>query len=363
VKPTILGMLVLVAALSALSQDEYPQKPTQPPPKIQGRLRPGDYDEQVKLKVKRGLAWLAKEQQDDGSWTCKIGYKLNHSYYGEDGKHPGVTAIAAMAFLAAGNFPDRGDYAHVVNKALDFILKSSRNEDGYISANGTRMYEHGFCVLFLAHIYGQTPRADVKDKLKRAVTLLVQAQNVEGGWRYQPQPVDADLSVTVTILQALRSARAAGIAVPIETIDRATKYVRSCANAWGGGFTYQMDKVYAHNDMRSTYPLTAAGIVSLFSAGVYDSQEIRQGMNYLSTQYDELKWGKYHYFYGHYYACQAMYVHGRHWNEYYARLKNEILSNQDSDGGWTDDVGRTYATGMACLILQIPAEWFPIFQK
>ncbi len=351
------AFLIGCGAVAALSQDEYPQRPNQPPPKIQGRLRPGDFDGKVKDAVKRGLAWLAKEQQDDGSWGCKIGYKLNHSYYGEDGKHVGVTAIAAMAFLAGGHFPDRGDY-----KALDYVLKSSRDEDGYITNNGTRMYEHGFAVLFLAHIYGMSPRPDVREKLKRAVTLLVQAQNVEGGWRYQPQPVDADLSVTVTILQALRSAKSAGIAVPLDTIERATKYVRSCATVYG--FTYQMDKVYQSNDLRSTYPLTAAGIVSLNSAGVYDSQEIRRGIHYLKTERDQLKWGRYHYFYGHYYACQAMYVWGgTDWNDYYKQLKNEILEHQDVDGGWTDDVGRTYAAAMACLVLQIPAEWFPIFQK
>jgi hypothetical protein len=264
--------------------------------------------------------------------------------------------------LAGGNFPDRGDHANVVTKALDYVLKNTRPEDGYITSNGTRMYEHGFAVQFLAHIYGMTQRADVRDKLKRAVTLLVQAQNVEGGWRYQPQPVDADLSVTVTILQSLRSARSAGIAVPPDTIERATKYVRKCATPWG--FQYQMDQIYPHNDLRTTYPLTAAGIVSLYSAGVYDSQEIRNGLNYLRNEYDQLKWRRYHFFYGHYYACQAMYVAGgRFWTEYYDKLKADIVGNQDRDGGWTDDVGRTYATGMACLILQIPAEWFPIFQK
>jgi hypothetical protein len=350
-----------LAWFSAAAQDEYPQQP-QAQPRPQGRLRPGDFDSQVKARIKRGLDWLAKEQQEDGSWTCKVGYKLNNSYYGDDGKHVGVTALAGMAFLAAGHFPDRGDYSHVVSKALDFVLKSVRDVDGYITSNGTRMYEHAFAVLFLSHIYGMSPRQDVREKLKRSVTLLMQSQNSEGGWRYQPQPVDADLSVTVSTLQALRSAKSVGIAVSTETIDRATRYVRQCATPYG--FQYQSDRVFRSNDTRTSYALTAAGIVSLYSAGIYDSAEIRNGLNMLKNSYNLLQWGRYHFFYGHYYACQAMYIAGGSaWNSYYDRLKTEILENQDADGGWRDDVGRNYATAMACLVLQIPAEWFPIFQK
>ncbi len=69
------------------------------------------------------------------------------------------------------------------------------------------MYSHAFATLFLAEIYGTTQRKDVKTKLKRAIQLLVSSQNREGGWRYQPIPVDADLSVTVSTLQALRKAQ------------------------------------------------------------------------------------------------------------------------------------------------------------
>lgn len=320
-----------------------------------------EYDRQTRQAVERGLAWLARCQQPSGAWTCKIGYKLNENYYGEDGEHVGVTAIICMAYMANGNFPDRGKYAKTVARGLDFVLNSVRSEDGYITANGTRMYEHAFATLFLAHMYGMTRRTDVREKLKRAVNLLVQAQNKEGGWRYQPQPIDADLSVTVSVLQGLRAARNVGIAVPIETIERATRYVKECATPWG--FKYQNDKTYTFNDVRITYALTAAGVVSLNSAGIYEGAEVRNGLNRLRN-YHELHWGKYHYFYGHYYACQAMYrAGGELWKEYYARLKADILSHQDEDGGWTDDVGRTYATGMACLILQIPFEWFPIFQK
>jgi hypothetical protein len=54
---------------------------------------------------------------------------------------------------------------------------------------------------------------------------------------------------------------------------------------------------------------------------------------------------------------------GDHWANYYPPVRDEILRNQRPDGSWLDDVGATYATAMACVVLQMPCEYLPIFQK
>lgn len=310
--------------------------------------------------VERGLRYLASMQNDDGSWSCKIGYKLNEDYHGTEGHHVGVTALACMAFVASGSTPTRGRYAANVAKGVDFIVGCVREEDGYITFDGTRMYSHAFATLFLAEIYGMEHRSDVRRALRNSVRLIVNSQNDEGGWRYQPIAVDADISVTVSTLQALRAARNAGISVPKSVIDRAMRYVKRCASRQG--FAYQTsDQEYG---TRYTYALTAAGLVSLYSAGEYDAREVEWGLNYLEITRNTMQWGRYHYFYGHYYAVQALYqAGGRHWSNYFPRLREEIISHQETDGGWVDDVGRNYATAMACVILQIPAEYLPIFQR
>ncbi len=321
-----------------------------------------DFTQRCREAADRGLAWLATKQNANGSWNCKIGYKLYEDYHGEDGEDVGVTALACMAFVGAGYTPDRGRYGKVVTRGLSFILSCVREEDGYITANGSRMYTHAFAAMFLAEIYGMSKRPDVKEKLRRSVDLLVAAQNKEGGWRYQPIPVDADLSVTVSVVQGLRAARNVGIAVPYETIERAMRYIRGCATNYG--FNYQKSDDYTFNDTRVTFPLTACGIVALYSAGVYNSREIQGGLRYLQDNRQRMHWGKYHYFYGHYYASQAMYVAGKaYWEGYYPRLRDDILVNQKAEGCWEDDVGRTYATAMACILLQMPCEMLPLFQK
>ena len=105
-------------------------------------------------------------------------------------------------------------------------------------------------------------------------------------------------------------------------------------------------------------------MVALQSAGMYDSREVREGLRVLPQYKHSLIPGKLHYYYGHYYASQAMYVAGGdNWAIYYPPVRDEIIGRQEPDGHWDDDVGKTYATAMACVVLQMPCEYLPIFQK
>ena len=353
-KKSVKLAVVFLVALSFLCvlihSDELPD--TSPAPKE---------DEKIKLAIQSGLDWLAANQNNNGSWTCKIGCKLNETYISnEENDNVAVTAIAGMSFLAQGSTPGRGKYGKNVEKALNFVLSCVRTEDGYITKYGSRMYEHAFATLFLAEIYGMSPKEELKLKLKKAAALIVQSQNKEGGWRYQPSPVDADISVTVTTLQALRAARNVGISVPKDVIENAMKYVHLAATP-SGSFRYQLT-----GDSRTSPALTAAGVVALMSAGEYDSKEVENGLRYLSltipvpfnNQYP------YHYFYGHYYIAQAMYQGGeKYWSRYRPIVHRDFLKAQKAEGNWADDVGETYATAMATLILQITSEYLPIFQR
>lgn len=321
-----------------------------------------DFDRNCLAAVERGLAWLAARQNPNGSWTNRVGYKLYEDYYGEENESVDVTALACMSMVSSGHVPGRGKYGRAVERGVNWLLSKVREEDGYITHAGSRMYSHAFATLFLAEIYGMTRNAEIKPRLKRAIDLIVNSQNREGGWRYQPTPVDADLSVTVSTLQALRAARNVGIAVPQETIHKATKYVIDC---WTPrGFCYQSARAFGVNDTRVSFALTACGAVSLFSAGFYDTKETRGAVRVLPQWRHTLIPGKLHYYYGHYYAAQAMYLAGgADWATYYPSVKEEILRMQYDDGHWEDGVGRAYATAMALVVLQMPCEQLPIFQK
>ncbi|MFH1226540.1 MAG: prenyltransferase/squalene oxidase repeat-containing protein [Planctomycetota bacterium] len=317
----------------------------------------------VTRSVERGLAYLKQTQQPNGSWICKVGYKLNDSYIGTDNENVAVTALSGIAFMAQGNLPGRGKYGLEVSKAVDFILSCARDTDGYITKHGSRMYEHAFATLFLAEVYGMSPREDIKNKLKKATYLIVASQNNEGGWRYQPAPIDADISVTVTTVQALRAARNIGISVPKETIDNAISYIKKCSRQ-DGRFEYQLPT------SRYGLALTAAGVTALMSAGEYDAPEVKRGLTSIldaltkPNNPDRLTYGDYHYFYAHYYSVQAMHhAGGQYWDTYLSLVQSDLLPRQLPDGSWIDDVGKPYATSMACIILQVENDYLPIIQK
>jgi hypothetical protein len=302
--------------------------------------------------VARGLEHLASLQNEDGSFGR-----------GRFVDNAGIAAICGIAFLADGHVPGRGRYGEVVRRALDHIL-SKVTETGLIAGDGGHgpMYGHGFATLFLGEVYGMTPEdASVRDALERAVELIVNSQNEEGGWRYNPVPYDADVSVTICQVMALRSARNAGIKVPAETIERAVKYVKECQNP-DGGFKYM------RTAGGSAWPRSAAGVATLFYAGQYGDKAIEEGLEYLVRQ--AIPSGgsaltQAHYYYGHYYAVQAMYLAGGEWwTRWWPAIREDLLAQQTASGGWLDpQQGGAYATAMALVVLQMPKRYLPIFQR
>ena len=54
-----------------------------------------------------------------------------------------------------------------------------------------------------------------------------------GGWRYEPDSKDSDMSVTGWCLMALRSAKLNDAPVPTKAIDDALAYVERCRDPQG----------------------------------------------------------------------------------------------------------------------------------
>ncbi len=300
--------------------------------------------------VTAGLDFLAKQQLEDGSFSTR-GY----------GRNAAVCALAGMAWLASGSTPDRGPYGTNVAGVTDFLLDHTQ-QSGFITVEGALshgpMYGHGFATLFLAEVYGMSPRPDLRDKLERAVALIVRTQNDEGGWRYQPRREDADISVTICQIMALRAARNAGLQVPSETVDRCIDYVKRSQNP-DGGFRYML------TGGGSAFPRSAAGVVALYSAGIYEGQEVDRGLEYLQRFPPTAEAAPdTHFFYGQYYAVQAMWHGGGdRWQTWYPAVRDVLIERQQPDGNWVDSICPEYGTAMACIILQMPNNSVPIFQR
>jgi len=309
-------------------------------------------DAQTDSAIKGALKFLASKQSPSGAWS--------------ENEHPvAFTGYVLMAFLATGNLPGEGEYGKPVARGVQYLLDCV-GPDGYISSQGagagkkdSNMYDHGIASIALGEIYGQTKDPAVHAKLKLAVKLILAAQDKNGGWRYQPRPNGADISVTVLQVVALRAAKNAGLDVPQETIEKAVAYVKSCRDAATGGFDYQPGQ-------KPGFARTCAAIYSLQVCGKYDDPMIMPASKYM----DQFKESKEWFTYGHFYAAPAKYmIGGQTWKDWYGWINNLLLKNVRRNGdqcSWAPidgKLGDIYATAVYTMILAMPYHYIPLYQR
>ncbi len=305
-------------------------------------------DEGTQTACERALRWLASKQNPDGSWSDGA-YVHNTA----------ITSFALLAFISQGHLPNQGLYGPEVAKGARFLLASSRPQDGYlVGARGGNMYCHAMATLALAELYGSTGDDAIRPVLKKAVELIVRCQNAQGGWRYNPVPADADISVTIMTVMALRAAKNGGLHVPDNTMKKAIDYIESCYNPKVGAFSYM------RGGYNPGFARTAAGTCVLFLTGRYNAQQIPKAVEYLKKNFRAQE----HFYYGHYYAAHAMHqVGGKEWADWYGRIVQHFLPLQSGDGSWSRMNGRSpgpvYQTSITVVILSVPAHYLPIFQR
>lgn len=331
-----------------------------PPPAPQGPVA-GGRRQQVDQAIARALDYLAQQQQVSGAWKSD-----------EMGLSPACTSLAVMAFLAAGHVPGEGPYAVQIERGVNWVLQQQR-PNGMFADTATHgpMYTHGICTLMLAEVLGMTSQESspaIRRALERAVELILVSQNVPkdqnetGGWRYQPQSTDSDLSVTGWQLLALRAAKNVGCDVPAECIDRAVAYVKKCGVRGNEGFAYRPGE--------GTSPVrTGTGILCLEICGAHHTAEALGGANYLMRRplmpHDSF------FYYGVYYCTLGMFqIGGQHWQVLRDHMEPMVLGLQMPDGHWEppqrgDELkpGYIYCTSMSVLALAVEYQYLPIYQR
>ena len=310
--------------------------------------------------VKLGLDFLARTQAGDGGW-----------HEGDGGRaYPiACTSLAGMALLAHGDTPTRGHYAPQIQSTLDYLLgcvTPSGLLTGPGEESGQPMHGHGFALLFLASVYGmetnEAQRAKTREAIDAAVQLTARGQSGAGGWTYIPGGGDEG-SVTVTQVQALRAAHNAGFVVPKGTIEQAVRYIDRCSTP-EGGICYSL---FSGGGPRLA--ISAAAVATLYNAGEFDAPVAERCLDYVWRQFKGQEgWSKGggHDYYTHLYASQGYYMAGdKYWDEYFPATRNQLLQMQDKgEGSWNGDgIGKTYGTGIALVILQLPYKYLPVYQR
>ena len=244
------------------------------------------------------------------------------------------------------------------------------------------MYGHGITTLMLTEMLGmgvdQEQDQLMHARCQKAIDLILSAQKhrkpyqYRGGWRYAPNSSDADLSVTIWQLMALRSAKNDGLQVPATAIREAVEYLQRSYASTLDRNGMPDDKAsgfcYTPGQSHPTYAMTAAGLLAMQVCGEYESPLVIGAADWLLEH--PPKWRERFFFYGTYYYAQGMYQRGgEHAKAAQTLIQDILLERQDNDGSWQAEngserrVGRVYATAMAVLSLSVKYHYLPIYQK
>ncbi|MGA1619510.1 MAG: prenyltransferase/squalene oxidase repeat-containing protein, partial [Pirellulales bacterium] len=174
--------------------------------------------------VMKGLEWLASCQRPDGSWALDGsvgdgGDGAGGQAQGGPAPNPvGATALALLPFLSEGithvrvpegQEDELGQYQSVVERGLLFLGQQLNPTNGEFPG---QMYAHSLATIVLCEAYGISADKRLQLPTQLAVSYLLNAQHVGGGWRYGPnQP--GDMSVTGWVFLAIRSAQLTGVPI------------------------------------------------------------------------------------------------------------------------------------------------------
>ena len=334
--------------------------------------------DRVEISVERATSFILKMQEADGSFSdSKSRDAAKNSY--------AMTALGILALASIGHqASDTGKVGSALNRALSFILRRDprRGEYEYFGADGSRMYGHGITTLCLTEMMGMSVNKTQEVRLhtvsQKAINMILRSQGVrknnpkhQGGWRYEPNSHDSDLSITVWQLMALRSAKNAGLNVPKRAIDDAVLYLKR-------SYFSPRDARGIPVDMRSgcgympgrppEFSTAAAGLLSLQVCGEYDAPEVRGSVAWLAQQKTvprNMLW----FYYGIYYYSQGMRKREKVVAEKAKKVTEDaLLKLQQADGSWVgmngqeQGAGRIYCTALAMLSLSVQYRYLPIYQ-
>jgi hypothetical protein len=338
-------------------------------------------DEEVGEALSKALNFLAKTQTVEGCWNDR-----------DYSKSPGTAGLASMAFLGSGSLSNA--YAPNIKRALSFIKSKyhpsskypagSKDEayfGGLIGGDREPMYEHAIAVLAFCEALVNLEDTSLEPLIEEGIQLIARTQNTEekpqalggpvkpdspyyGGWRYKPDSLDADISVTGWHVLALKAAQNAGFKVPDLCLPKAAQFVRNCYYKSKGTFLYTPKGGEGCGR-------TAMGILSLQIAGYANDPLLPTALRFLQERPPQ--WlmedpGDGYPMYYWYYGTRAMLVAGgeywRIWKDWICRF---LVKHQNAEGGWEGYYKESgldaYRTALGALILELCGGHLPLYMS
>lgn len=294
-----------------------------------------------------------------------------------------------------GGSPDGYNFPKVVKKGLRWLAEQ-QNEDGAFEVNGMKpLYNQGVATLAYAEAYGMTKSSLFRETAQMAVNYLLSAQNKYSGWGYTYQVGNNDTSVTGWSAMALKSADIAGLTVSQAGFEGALQWVNEATHDqyWCVGYSDRKRPVLqtACNKVSTEKNKNYKGHPALAGVGMMiriffrgkdaNMNALRGGKRRLMD--DLPKWKKgvdrstkdnpidfYYWYYGSLAMFQftgpdSPFGKKKDWKKWNTAVKDALLPNQEGEdagsergswdpiGRWCYSSGRVYSTAINALTLEV----------
>ncbi|MBB3208858.1 hypothetical protein FHS27_004691 [Rhodopirellula rubra] len=326
-------------------------------------------DANTEASVAAALKFLAEQQRADGAWDplasgagrerAPLGLQR-----GSAGKRAetGLTGLALLSLLGAGNTHQSGEYRDNVYRGLVYLLGRQRS-DGSLAGDASiyaAHYCHAMASLALAEASAMTGDPAAIEATRRAVAYSRSTQHpVTGGWRYTRGDT-GDLSQLGWQAMLLDGARRGGVFdtnVERENSQRmqtgVAKFLATVRTGKAGG-----SAAYRPGE-RPTPTMTAEALATRLLIGENVPQEtIREAEAVLMGALPGRTAGPDNLYYWYYATLALHQLQDDAWDTWNAAMKQRLLATQRPDGSWPDSTlwggygGTVYTTSMATLCLE-----------
>ena len=332
--------------------------------------------QQTEQAVQAALDWLVRTQSSDGRWSAARhgagqgagGSGQHRPEVGGRSDH-GVTGLALLALLGAGNTHRDGPAAASVARGIGFLVEGQR-PDGSLAGDAeffAALYCHGMATIALAECMAMSGDESLRPAVDRAVRHTLAMQHpVTGGWRYAAGD-RGDTSQLGWQVMALAAAKNAGLSGGEGAEARARVFLAGVSSGRAGGLA-----AYRPGE-RPSVAMTAEALFCRLLLGMpADHPAAAEAIGLVSRSpptaagYNIYTW---------YYATLASFhTGGPQWDAWNRHLQAALLPLQHRSGGpldgswdpdrvWGGHGGRVYATSLAALTLEVYYRYRPLHDQ
>ena len=381
----------LVVCLPALAAEAPPPGPPELAvigPKPKPIVPPTNAE--IKRSIDRGVAFLLKRQNKDGSWGSANITRPEEIYAPVPGAHQAfraaVTAMCISALIEAGGQDPQ--VLHARERGEDWLLAHLSKVRRATPDAIYNVWSHAYGIQALSKMLAEKPKdAAHRDRIRALIDqqldMLDRYEMVGGGWSYYDflagtkKPSDASFSfVTAAVLVALHDAKEAGVKIPPRLVERG---VASLLRQRLSDYSYLYGEYLKYQPRRTiNRPGGSLGrsqacnlALRLWGDKTVTDDVLKTWLDRLFARNGWLSIARkrpvphdiwfsvsgYFFYFGHYYAARCIdQLPPDQRPHFQAQLAHVLLHLQEKDGSWWDyplyDYHQQYGTAFALMALQ-----------